>query len=225
MNVGVFGGTFNPIHLGHLHIAAGVQQLFGFSRIYFVVASTPPHKPGLDIAAFLDRYAMVSLALSGSERLIPSAVELERPASPFSIDTMRKFARRSPADPENLFFIAGGDSLYDVGGWHRGNELLESYNFVFVMRPGVDVDDPRSILPRAVAGRVRDFRGYSVRKIRRDAASAANGRRNSIFIVDVAAPDISASQVRRLVSGGRSVRSLVPDAVNRYIKKLGLYGE
>ena len=112
MSVGVFGGTFNPIHLGHLHIACSVQQLFGLSRIYLVVASTPPHKPGLDLAPFLDRYAMVSVALSGSDRLIPSAIELERPASPFSIDTMKKFARRSKSGHDGLYFIAGGDSLY-----------------------------------------------------------------------------------------------------------------
>jgi nicotinate-nucleotide adenylyltransferase len=224
MSVGVFGGTFNPIHLGHLHIACSVQQLFGLSRIYLVVASTPPHKPGLDLAPFLDRYAMVSVALSGSDRLIPSAIELERPASPFSIDTMKKFARRSKSGHDGLCFIAGGDSLYDVVGWHRGEELLASYNFVFAMRPGVDVNDPRSVVPGRIADRVRDLRGYGARSIRREAAATAK-RGRAIFVVDVSAPDISASQVRSLVSDGRSVKRFVPGPVIRYIKKLGLYGE
>ncbi len=223
MRVGVFGGTFNPIHFGHLHVAGAVQKLFGLSQVHLVVASTPPHKPGLDLAPFLHRYAMVTLAVAGFERLIPSAVELERPASPFSIDTMTKFARRSPGGRSGIYFIAGGDSLYDVGGWHRGEELLASYNFIFVMRPGVDVDDPRRVLPGKAGARLRDLRGEGPHQIRRAAAGA--GRGNTIYLVEAHAPDISASQVRGAVAAGRNVKRLIPGEVIRYIKKLGLYGE
>ena len=201
-----------------------MQHILGLSRIYLVVASTPPHKPGLDLAPFLHRYAMVSVALSGSDRLIPSAIELERPASPFSIDTMRKFVRRTGPGRAGLYFIAGSDSLYEVGGWHRGEELLASYNFVFAVRPGVAVDDPRSVLPSRVADRVRDLRGCGVRRIRREAAATERGA-NAILLVDVAAPDVSASQVRSLVADGRSIKRFVPGSVIRYINKLGLYGE
>ncbi len=224
MRLGVFGGTFNPIHLGHLHVAGSVQQLFGLARTHFVVASTPPHKPGLDIAPLVHRYAMVSLALSGSERLVPSLMELERPPSPFSIDTMKKFARRSPGGRRGLYFIAGGDSLFEVSGWHRGEELLATYNFVFVTRPGVEIDDPRRALPGSIAHRVRDLRGLGPRQVRRHASGNGPGG-NRIYLIDVDAPDVSASQVRDVAALGRSVKRWLPAPVALYIKKLGLYGE
>ncbi len=224
MRVGVFGGTFNPIHLGHLHVADRVQRLFGLARTHFVVASNPPHKPGLDLAPFVHRYAMVSLALSGSERMLPSTMELERPPSPFSIDTMRKFARRSPGGRRGLCFIAGGDSLFEVSGWRRGEELLASYNFVFVMRPGIEIRDPRRVLPGSIAGRIRDLRGLGPVQVRRQSSGEGTGR-NRIYLVEVDAPDISASQVRHLAAQGRSLKRLLPAPVALYINKLRLYGE
>ena len=224
MRLGVFGGTFNPIHYGHIHVARRVQQLFGLSRTYFVVATTPPHKPGTNLVPFLHRYAMVSLAAACSVCFIPSAMELDHPASPFSIDTMEKFARRN-GGAAGLFFIAGGDSLLEVEGWHRGQEFLGRYNFIFVQRPGSSLGDPREILPGKIASRVRDLRGLGSPKLRERLRSEGAGRARRIFIVDVGAPEISATHIRQLAASGRRLGRFVPAPVVQYIQKLRLYGE
>ncbi len=151
IRLGVLGGSFNPIHLGHLHIARRTRGLFGLSRVLFVVACTPPHKQPHDLISFNHRYAMVSLATSGCEYFHPSPVELESPVSPYSIDTLAKLARRFGIAGHALHFIAGGDSLLEVAGWHRGAELLLTYTFVFAMRPGFLVPDIEGILPARCA--------------------------------------------------------------------------
>jgi nicotinate-nucleotide adenylyltransferase len=222
---GVFGGTFNPIHLGHLHLARSVQRLFGLEQIHFVVAAAPPHKPLEELVPFIHRYAMVSLATAGRRSFAPSLAELEPPSSPFSLHTMAKFARRRSGAAANLYFIAGGDSLLDVGGWHESGELLTTYNFIFVARAGVQVLDAGAILPPEVLRRIRDLRGLGARELRAGIRAEKYAAENRIFIVDVGVPDISASQVRSLVSAGKSIDHLVPSAVHQYIQKLHLYGE
>jgi nicotinate-nucleotide adenylyltransferase len=225
MTLGVFGGTFNPIHRGHLHIARSVRRLFGLSQIHFVVASEPPHKPGLELEPFFNRYAMVALAAAEDRHFVPSPVELERPSSPFSVHTMRKLARRTGIDPVLLYFVAGGDSLLEVGGWYRSAELLSSYNFVFVVRPGFPLDEPGASLPAKVAGRIRDLRGLTPAAGRRKLRLERESRGLGIFIVDVDAPDISASEIRLRAASGRRISHLVPPLVHEYIQKLRLYGE
>jgi nicotinate-nucleotide adenylyltransferase len=225
LTLGVFGGTFNPIHRGHLHIARCILRLFRLSQVHFVVASEPPHKPGLDIEPFFNRYAMVSLATAEDRRFVPSPVELERPSSPFSVHTMRKLVRRTGIDPVLLYFIAGGDSLLEVGSWYRSEELLSSYNFVFVMRPGFPLGEPGSALPAVVRGRVCDLRGVTPAAIRKRLRIERDSRKLAIFVLDVDAPDISASEIRLRASSGRAIGRLVPPRVHEYILKLRLYGE
>ncbi len=224
IRLGVFGGTFNPVHLGHIHVARQTQRLFGLSRIIFVVASTPPHKPGLDIVPFVHRYAMVALAAASSRDFVPSTIELDPPASSFSIDTMRKLALRRQEPCSALYFIAGGDSLSEVQTWHRAEELLSLYNFIFVVRPGVRIADARELLPPAAASRFRDLRGLGRRRISREVARGIS-EQTFVYLVDLNAPDIAASRVRTLAAAGRRFDRLVPASVAQYIKKLRLYGE
>jgi len=223
--IGVLGGTFNPIHQGHLHIARRTMSLFDLNQIHFVVATIPPHKNAANLVPLAHRYAMVSLATAGNRSFIPSLVELEPPASPYSIHTMGKLAREIPGSPGALYFIAGGDSLLDVGTWRCSEELLSSYSFVFVTRPRAVPLDVDTILPAKLAARTSDLRGMGPRQLRRHIDEIRPGRRRRIFVVDLAAPDISASQIRSLVSSGRRVRHLVPPEVNEYLQKLNLYGE
>ncbi len=225
VKLGVFGGTFNPIHLGHLHLARRVQRLFGLDQIHFVVATSPPHKPLEELVPFIHRYAMVSLALASRPAFAPSLAELDSPRSPFSLHTMEKFARRHPGELSSLCFIAGGDSLLDVGEWHESRELLTSYNFVFVARAGVPVLNAADVLPPEVQQRIRDLRGLGPGQIRTRVQARESSDENRIFIVDVGAPDISASQIRALVADGKDIRHLVPASVCQYIQKLHLYGE
>ena len=219
--IGVLGGTFNPIHLGHLHIAGEIQKIFSLSRIYFVVATAPPHKDPGDLIPFMHRYAMVSLATSGIPSFLPSMIELEPKASAYSVDTMRKL-KGSLGRESVLYFIAGGDSLAEVRSWRDSEKLLTSYNFIFAMRPGTGPMNPADVLPAKAVVRARDFTGLPRMEIRRAAAKETDS--NRVYIVDVGAPNISATHIRKLASSGKSLRRVVPGPVSEYIHKIRLYG-
>jgi nicotinate-nucleotide adenylyltransferase len=222
--LGVLGGTFNPIHSGHLHIARYVRKVFSLSKILFVVAADPPHKPRKGLISLAHRYAMVSLATSGDPSFVPSLIELESQASPYSVDTLRKISRSMRSGEVEIYFVAGGDSLLEVNSWKNSEKLLASYNFIFVRRPGSDVGDYETFLPEKAVPRVRDFRGLGRARIRRQ-LEAESSKKNLLYIVNANAPDISATRIRNLASSGKDFRSLVPLPVYSYIQKLDLYGE
>lgn len=219
----MLGGTFNPIHLGHLHIARSIQSIFSLDQVHFVVASMPPHKRPEDLIPFMHRYAMVSLAVAGEPSFIPSLIELEPRPSSFSIDTMAKLASSVGQDGVALYFIAGGDSLLEVQSWREGEKLLSAYNFIFVARPGTGSIVPAEHLPAKVFSKVHDLTGLNRSQMRRRLADESKGG-NRIYIVDSGAPDISSTQIRDRVSSGKALRGMVPDLVRKYIRKLHLYG-
>ncbi len=225
IRLGVLGGTFNPIHLGHLHIAQCARLLFGLDRIYFVVSASPPHKSHRDLVPLADRYAMVSLATAGFPAFIPSLIELEPPKSPYSIHTMEKLARLNRDRNARLYFLAGGDSLAEVSTWKESGRLLTSYSFVFATRPGSDPIEPGSALPAEAIPRVRNLAGFGPRQLRCRIRIEEASAENRIFIVDVRALDISASQIRRLASSGKQIRHLIPPSVHEYLQKTHLDGE
>jgi nicotinate-nucleotide adenylyltransferase len=220
--IGVLGGTFNPIHFGHLHIAERIRKLFSLSRVYFVVATAPPHKAPENLIPFVHRYAMVGLATEGTRSFVPSLIELEPKASSFSVDTMDKLAR-SVERSSVLYFIAGGDSLTEVQTWRESEKLLTSYNFIFAVRPGTGSINPGNVLPEKASAHVRDLTGLGRESMRRIVREESD--ENRIYVVDVGAPDISATQIRRLASMRKSIRGMVPASVCEYIGKLHLYGE
>jgi len=124
-----------------------------------------------------------------------------------------------------LYFIAGLDSLQEVAGWHRPETLLTSYNFIFVVRPGVKALDIDANLPPAAVSRVVDCRGMHSTRVARQIAAEQAAPECRIFLVDLGAPDVAASQIRRLASSGQRIGGLVPACVQEYIVKLHLYGE
>jgi nicotinate-nucleotide adenylyltransferase len=213
------------VHLGHLHIARWSRELFDLSQVLFVVAATPPHKPSHELIPFPHRYAMVSLATSGAPGFVPSTIELEPPASSHSLATLPKLMRQFGITGEALYFIAGGDSLLDVAGWYESATLLMSYNFVFVMRPGIAAVDYHAALPPAAAARVIDCRRLDLKAAHDRIAFEAAAPECRIFLVDAGAPDIAASQIRGFISQGRNIENLVPAPVAEYIQKLHLYGD
>jgi nicotinate-nucleotide adenylyltransferase len=225
LRLGVFGGTFNPIHRGHLHIALRTLQLFELTQVHFVVATVPPHKPHDEVIPFIHRYAMVCLAISAISSFVPSLAELDAPWSPFSIRTMEKFARKEAGAEAGLYFIAGGDSLLDLPSWRESTHLLTSYNFIFVARPGVAGADAGAVFGPQIASRLRDWRRLAAAELKDRIRAEVSCGEKRIFVIDAGAPDISASQIRRLAAAGRSIRHLVPGAVHQYIHKLHLYGE
>lgn len=221
--LGVLGGTFNPIHLGHLHLAQCARRLFGLDLVYFVVAAAPPHKPLEDLIPLAHRYGMVCLATAGTPSFVPSLIELDPPESPFSIHTLEKFTGLNRG--KVVYFLAGGDSLAEVSTWRESAKLLTSYNFVFVTRPGSDSVEPDSVLPAEAISGVRNLAGLDPRRLRRRIRSEESSPGSKVFIVDMGALDISASQIRRLASRGEEIRPLVPAAVHEYLQKTHLYGE
>jgi nicotinate-nucleotide adenylyltransferase len=223
VKIGVLGGTFNPIHFGHLHIARTVRDLFSLSQVHFVVATMPPHKRPEDLIPFEHRYAMASLAVSEEPSFIPSRIELEPQASPYSVDTMSKLACSMRLDERKLFFIAGGDSLLEVKSWRESEKLLNLYNFVFVVRPGTQPIVPENVLPGKAAARVVNLTGLGRAQMRRRIIEEEEGR-SCIYIVDAGAPDISATHIRNLISSEKSIRRMVPGPVCEYIRKLHVYG-
>jgi nicotinate-nucleotide adenylyltransferase len=224
IRLGALGGTFNPIHFGHMHIARSCRQLFSLTQVHFVVASRPPHKASERLIPFEHRYAMVSLATAGIPCFIPSLIELESKASPYSIDTMRKLEHHIRQGNDILYFIAGGDSLAEIKTWRENESLLDSYSFIFVLRSGIYKPNPEDALPRKVLARVRDLSGMKPAQIKKQIAEEEKSGENRIYIVDLGAPDISATRIRAQAGSGNSIRSVVPAAVCRYIKKLHLYG-
>ncbi len=223
--LGALGGSFNPIHLGHLFVARRIRDLFQLQRVHFIVAATPPHKPAGGLIPFTHRYAMVSLALAGTRFFLPSMVELDPPASPFSVHSLEKLDKKNRGKHARLFFIAGGDSLLDVGSWHESERLLASYDFVFVTRPGIDIPDPAALIPRDARDSMIDLRDRQPAEIRAAIREAEAGGERRMYLLDVGAPDISASEIRRLVAAGSPVDKLVPARVREYIEKLNIYGE
>lgn len=221
--LGVFGGTFNPIHSGHMHIARSVQKDFSLAKVLFVVAADPPHKTSDNLIALAHRYAMVSLATSEEPLFVPSLIELESHASSYSVDTMRKVSRSIRPNKGEIYFIAGGDSLLEVNSWKESEKLLTSYNFIFVRRPGSDACNYKDFLPEKAIPRVLDLTGLGRNAIRRKIEDERL-KKNRLFIVDADAPDISATRIRNLASAGKNFRSLVPKPVYSYIQKLRLYG-
>jgi nicotinate-nucleotide adenylyltransferase len=173
----------------------------------------------------MHRYAMVCLATSRKPSFIPSLIELAPPASSFSIDTLSKLAHQYDRGKDILYFIAGEDSLAEVKFWRESETLLNSYNFIFVLRPGILNADPCSVLPTLCLSRVRNLAGLGRIQIRRRIAEEENSPGTRIYIVDLDAPDISATRIRLQAGAGKPIKSAVPGPVRDYIRKLNLYGE
>jgi nicotinate-nucleotide adenylyltransferase len=207
MAVGLFGGTFDPIHMGHLRIAEEVREDFDLDRIYFIPAWLQPLKRQKNGAAADDRLRMVRSAIGGNSRFRASAVEMNRGGVSYTIDTVKHFSLRY----RDIYFLLGLDAFRDIGLWKGYEDLLRLVNFVVMGRPGcLDVG-----LPVAVADEVQvlDSRTWE----------HSSGKR--IYLHDITQIGISSTQVRGLVKKGKSIKYLVPSSVERYINKKGLYRE
>lgn len=212
MRIGLMGGTFNPVHLAHLRIAEEARETCALDRVVFIPAGDPPHKPLAGEIHFAERSRMVALAIDGNPFFELSAIEGEREGKSYSIDTIRAFRKRYPAD--ELFFIIGSDSFREIGLWHRFSEIFHSCSLIVVERPGSLIDDPAGTLPVAIRGEFR----YTAASRRLDHDSGT-----SVLFVSGCPLDISSSKIRRLAAAGRSIRYLVPPQVESYITEQGIY--
>jgi nicotinate-nucleotide adenylyltransferase len=214
MKIGLFGGTFDPIHWGHLRSAEEVREAFSLDQVLFIPSSIPPHKKRGEEAAAADRLNMTRLAIAKNSSFAVSKVEISRPGKSFTIDTLRYFAAKRPGD--SLYFIIGMDAFRDIGTWRDFQELFSLSNFIVTSRPRCGELLERGDLPVAAQ---KSF-CYDPKK---NAYLHQSGTRLHYFkLIDIA---ISASDIRARVRAGKSIRYLVPPAVESYIKRRRLYRE
>lgn len=214
MNIALFGGTFDPIHVGHLRAAHAAAKRFRLDRILFVPSGIPPHKIGNHLTAFEHRSNMVALACSGEPRFVPSLLEAPghdgRPQ--YSILTVRR-VRRALKPRDKLFFLIGVDAFLDLPHWKSYRSLLDLVDFIVVSRPGYDNEEiSRAVPPNLIRQSLHDRTGRTIRL-----------RRSAIHILRGIDMPVAASDIRDTVRAGRRVTGLVPPLVEEYIRKEGLY--
>jgi nicotinate-nucleotide adenylyltransferase len=212
--IGLFGGTFDPVHLGHLRAAAEVRRLTGLDRILFVPSYIPPHKAAGGAASPADRLRMVELACRRRAGFEASPLEVEARGKSYSIRTLRQVRAMSPR--ARLFFIVGVDAFLDIGTWHEYRKVLAECVFLVIGRPGFDLERARDVLD----GRLRKVTGPLAE------AGSLSGRvppRFRVILVPIRAVDVSSTGVRERVRRGASLEGLVPGAVAAYIRQHQLY--
>jgi nicotinate-nucleotide adenylyltransferase len=197
--VGILGGTFDPIHLGHIAAAEAAQQSLSLDRIVLIPSRIPPHRAQPATASAVDRLAMAQLAADAHAGWSVSRIEIDRDGKSYTYDTLVELGLPGT----QLFFITGADAFAEIASWSRYPAVLDLANFVVVSRPGTTLDSLRERVPSAVSHH-----------------SAANTR---VILVEAHTPDVSSTEIRRRVRAGQSVSGLVPAAVADYISAHGLY--
>jgi len=213
--IGLFGGTFDPIHFAHLRLAEEVVDSFGLDQVHFIPAAVPPHRdePGASAA---DRLAMTRLATQGNPRFVVDGRELERSGRSYTIDTLTEI--RSDSGDRPLCLLMGADAFVALTTWHRWSELFDLSHIVVARRPGFPLEQLTSLLPDAL--RAQYMRRKSANPADLKATPAGN-----IFAHELTALDVSASGLRSLIKRDASLRYLLPDAVIAYIEQHKLYKE
>jgi len=206
--VGLFGGTFNPVHLGHLRGAEEIREVFHLDEVIFVPSSIPPHKMTERVIEASHRLEMVRLAVSGNPYFSVSDVEISRPGKSYSIETIKYFLEKRQ---DAFFFILGSDAFSDIETWKEFQNLFLLCHFIVMTRPGSQKEHS---LPRAL---VPNFRYASQEK----AWVHVSGY--MLYLKEISFLDISSTKVRELIEKGRSVRYLISPEVETYIQEHSLY--
>jgi len=219
--VGVFGGTFDPVHNGHIKVAESVSQAFAMERLVFVPAFVPPHKRGQTLSSPYHRLAMLVLATFDAPRMFISTVELDSPTRPYTIETLQRLQHSRPE--WRMFFVMGADSFRDVTSWYEYERILSEYDVIVATRPsysGYSDDDNTTTRTAGLApqleARVIDLRGGQL-------PTDEQLVMPHIYLTDYAEVDVSATTLREMAAKGGKIDELVPPAVAAYISKYGLY--
>ena len=216
--VAIFGGTFNPIHAGHLMVAEDVRQWFYVDRVIFVTSFIPPHKDNEEILSPEHRHRMVSLAVEGNPYFEASSVECERGGKSFSVDTLSYF--RELYGPQSvLYFIVGIDAFVELYTWHDVPGLFSLCKFIVVTRSGTkSAESVLSFLDDF--GRIRIQRVSRKNKFKHPEESVVPiGGNPDVYLVESVQVDISSSDIRALLRNGCSIKYLVPKPVEKYIRQ------
>ncbi len=209
--IGLFGGTFNPIHLGHLRGAEEIREAFRLEEVIFIPSSIPPHKGTEKVIEGKHRLEMVRLATDSNAYFSTSDIEVSRPGKSYSIDTIRYFREKHGGA---LFFILGRDAFVEIETWREFQNLFSLCHFIVMTRPGSQKDTLSPQLPGALT---RTFQYGPEEK----AWTHLSG--NRLYLKEISFLDISSTKVRELIEKGESARYLIPAEVEAYIRKHGLY--
>ena len=214
MKVGVLGGTFDPVHSGHLYIANQIREIFDLDRVLFMVAKQPPHKGSRCVSQMFHRYSMVVVALHDEGKFFASGIELLRKGPSYTFETLQQLRDDNPKD--QFCFIGGSDSLKELHLWKDCDKLFQEHCLVFVQRPGAEVNlDDLEIAPELGRLAITVSEGDSPRIVP-----------GCTYLVCLNAPPVSSTGIRRLVaSGERPSHEYVPERVLGYIEKYQLYHE
>lgn len=212
--IGLFGGTFDPIHLGHLRAAEEVRSAFRLDRVLFIPSHLPPHKHGGTGASPADRLRMVELACAGNPGFVASPIEIEAGGKSYSYLTLGAIRERDPEAA--VFFVLGVDAFLEIGTWRERERVLRECRFIVIGRPGFDLDSAVNVL----GGRLR------ADTCRVEAGGPVPGPlldRCRVFLLPIAALDVSSTDIRERARMGRGLAGLVSPAVEAYIKENQLY--
>ncbi len=212
MYIGIYGGTFNPIHFGHLRAAEEVCEAFKQTHVIFVPSANPPHKDKQDLVDPNHRLKMVNLAVTGNPRFQASEIEIQRRGKSYSIDTVRALKQSNPDD--DFAFIMGLDAFLEIETWHKYDELFPECDFIVTTRPGSTSRSCNQAIPEAVRESFKRKKG--TREFEH-----SSGRK--LFFAEVTLIDVSASSIRDKVRKGESIRYLIPRRVMEYIHEHELY--
>jgi nicotinate-nucleotide adenylyltransferase len=217
--VALYGGSFDPIHSGHVAVAEEALRRFHLDRVIFVPSGIPPHK-NRHLAAFSHRFAMIALACANNPRLAISLGEAGEDELghevKYSVDTVQSFRRSLKPRATKLYFVTGADQFLGISTWRNAEKLLGLCDFIVANRPGFDLEQLRSAIPPAALASTKE-------------PAHAGGpkhialRRTSVYPLESVAWDVSATEIRRRVRDHQSISGLVPQAVEDYIRKQGLY--
>jgi nicotinate-nucleotide adenylyltransferase len=220
--VGILGGSFNPVHLGHVRLAEELQARCAFDPLWVVPAKSPPHKPPYE-APDKDRLEMVQLAFGQVPGARVSTFELDSPGPSYAIRTIEHFTRQHPGAP--LYFVLGDDAFNDLPRWYAFPDVMEACNYIVVTRAGWDTGDGEESLLQA---RLEKLVKAGLLSASDPVAPFARCLRmrsgNSLCVLESKLPEISSTEIRVRLQLGESVSNLVPDSVARYLKTSGLYG-
>jgi nicotinate-nucleotide adenylyltransferase len=228
MNIGLFGGTFDPVHRGHVALARAALERCKLHRIYFVAANIPPHKQRQPLSAFVHRFAMLALATADEKAFVPSLLEApEEGATPirkgqekpnYTIDTVRRLKQSFKAS-DKLFLLIGMDAFAEIAKWHEAEVLFREVEFVVAGRPGYSLADVANALPEKLRPRAEVTLPF--RKQPASGELVLPGV--TIHLLGDLKQPAAATAIREAAAAGKALGRFVEPAVAEYIRKTGLY--